>query len=97
MKKLETFTNNPKQFCKHLKILRGKLKSSSVDAITPRQWIEHFSKFFNIKENTTVKNNLFKVRNCKCVTKFIYLLQTMKYQIKITLNRQVAIIRLVMK
>ena len=38
IKKLKTFTNNPKQFWQHLKTLRGNLRTSSVDAIRPRQW-----------------------------------------------------------
>ena len=56
-KKLETLANNQKKFWHYLKTLRGKLKSNSVDAIPPRQWIEHFSKHFNAEENTTVKKN----------------------------------------
>ena len=67
IKKLETLTNNPKQFWKHLKILRGKLKYNSVDAIPPRQCIEHFSKPFYVEENTTVKNKLLKAPNPKFV------------------------------
>ena len=67
IKKLETLTNNPKQFWQHLKTLKGKLKPNSVDAIPPRQWIEHFSKLFIVEENTTVKNNFLKATNPKCV------------------------------
>ena len=67
IKQLETLTNNPKQFWQHLKTLKGKLKPNSVDAIPPRQWIEHFSKLFNVEENTTVKNNFLKATNSKCV------------------------------
>ena len=67
MKKLETFTNNPKEFWQHVKTFRGKFKYNSVDAIPPRQWIEHFSKLFNVEENTTVKNKLLKAPNPKFV------------------------------
>ena len=63
-------TNNPKQFWQHLKTLRERSKSSTVDVIPPRQWIEHFCKFFNVKENATVENNLLKATNCKCVNHY---------------------------
>ena len=66
IKNLKTLTNNPKQFWQHLKTLRGKLKYNSVDAIPPRQQIEHFSKLFNVEENTTVKNNLLNATNPMC-------------------------------
>ena len=67
MKKLETFTNNPKEFWQHVKTFRGKFKYNSVDAIPPRQWIEHFSELFNVEENTTAKNKLLKAPNPKFV------------------------------
>ena len=65
IKKLETLTNNPKQFRQHLKTLRVKFKYNSVDAIPPRQWIEHFSKLFNVEKN--IKNKLLKAPNPKFV------------------------------
>ena len=64
-KKTRNLTNNPKQFWQHLKTLRVKFKYNSVDAIPPRQWIEHFSKLFNVEEN--IKNKLRKAPNPKFV------------------------------
>ena len=66
-KKLETLTNNPKQFWEHLKTLKGNLILNSVNAIPPRQWIEHFSKLFNVEEKTIVKNNFLKATIPKCM------------------------------
>ena len=70
MKKLETLTNNPKQFWQHLKTLTGKLKSNFADAIPSRQLIEHFSKLFSVEENTTIENNLLKVYKRKFYNRF---------------------------
>ena len=47
---LETLTKNPTLFWKHLKSLRGKIKSSPADTIPPDKWIEHFSNLFNKTE-----------------------------------------------
>ena len=49
---LETLTKNPTLFWKHLKFLRGKVKSSPADTIPPEKWVEHFSKLFNKTELT---------------------------------------------
>ena len=40
---------NPKQFCSHLKSLRGIEKSDTLNAISPNKWVEHFSKIFQSK------------------------------------------------
>ena len=40
---------NPKQFCSHLKSLRGIEKSDTLNAISPNKWVEHFSKTFESK------------------------------------------------
>ena len=37
-------TENPKLFWSHLKSLRGAIKSSTPNVISPQQWVEHFSK-----------------------------------------------------
>ena len=40
---------NPKQFCSHLKSLRGIEKSDTLNAISPNKWVEHFPKIFESK------------------------------------------------
>ena len=45
--------DNPKQFWSHLKSLRGIEKSDTLKIISPKKWVEHFSKVFesnNIEE-----------------------------------------------
>ena len=63
-KKLETLTNNPKEFWKHLKTLKSKSKPNPVEAIPPKKWIDHFSKLFNNgKENNSNENTTLSIAN----------------------------------
>ena len=41
--------DNPKQFWSHLKSLRGIEKSNTLNAISPKGWVEHFFKIFESK------------------------------------------------
>ena len=44
IQKLSQLTENPKLFWSHLESLRGAIKSSILNVISPQQWVEHFSK-----------------------------------------------------
>ena len=44
IQKLSEITENPKLFWSHLRSLRGAIKSSTSNFISPQQWVEHFSK-----------------------------------------------------
>ena len=41
--------DNPKQFWSHLKSLRGIEISNTLNAISPKGWVEHFFKIFESK------------------------------------------------
>ena len=45
IQKLSDLTENPKLFWSHLRSLRGAIKSSTLNVMSPQQWDEHFSKF----------------------------------------------------
>ena len=44
IQKLSQLTENPKLFWSHLESLKGAIKSSILNVISPQQWVEHFSK-----------------------------------------------------
>ena len=46
---LESLVDKPKQFWSHLKSLRGTEKSDTLNAISPKKSVEHFSKIFGSK------------------------------------------------
>ena len=49
IKMLESLVDKPKQFWSHLKSLRGTEKSDTLNAISPKKSVEHFSKIFGSK------------------------------------------------
>ena len=59
IQKLSEITENPKLFWFHLKSLRGAIKSSTPNVMSPQQWVEHFSKFLYSKNERKDDQELF--------------------------------------
>ena len=59
IQKLSEITENPKLFWSHLKSLRGAIRSSTPNVISPQQWFEHFSKLLYSENERKDDQELF--------------------------------------
>ena len=56
IKKLAGLNGNPKQFASHLKDVRITLQGYFSNAITSKQWVEHFSNRLNLENEEKRKH-----------------------------------------
>ena len=58
IKKLSDLTENPTLFWSRLKYLRGAIKSSTSNVVSPQQWLEHFQNCVILKIKRKMTKNI---------------------------------------